>query len=98
MNIVVDKNIPFVLKAFAPFGEVTALPTKAITRDAVRAADVVITMVCGDACPIFPGKRYEEWVLDDPAGHDVATVRPIRDEIERRVRALLDELHVAAGG
>jgi len=66
------------------------------TDETVRAADVVITMGCGDACPIFPGKRYEEWVLDDPAGLDVAAVRPIRDEIERRVRALLDELHVPA--
>ena len=66
------------------------------TDETVRAADVVITMGCGDACPIFPGKRYEEWVLDDPAGQDVASVRPIRDEIERRVRTLLDELAVPA--
>jgi arsenate reductase len=66
------------------------------TDETVRAADVVITMGCGDACPIFPGKRYEEWVLDDPAGQDVAAVRPIRDEIERRVRDLLDSLDVAA--
>ena len=66
------------------------------TDESVRAADVVITMGCGDACPIFPGKRYEEWVLDDPAGQDVAAVRPIRDEIERRVRTLLDELNVPA--
>lgn len=64
------------------------------TDETVRAADVVITMGCGDACPIFPGKRYEEWILDDPAGQDVAAVRPIRDEIERRVRTLLDELSV----
>jgi len=68
------------------------------TDETVRAADVVITMGCGDACPIFPGKRYEEWVLDDPAGQDVAAVRPIRDEIERRVRALLDELEVPVAG
>ena len=67
------------------------------TDETVRAADVVVTMGCGDACPIFPGKRYEEWVLDDPAGQDVAAVRPIRDEIERRVRALLDDLSVPAG-
>jgi protein-tyrosine-phosphatase len=66
------------------------------TDETVRAADVVITMGCGDACPIFPGKRYEEWVLDDPAGQDVAAVRPIRDEIERRVRGLLEELQVPA--
>jgi protein-tyrosine-phosphatase len=64
------------------------------TDETVRAADVVITMGCGDACPIFPGKRYEEWVLDDPAGQDLAAVRPIRDEIERRVRTLLEELAV----
>jgi arsenate reductase (thioredoxin) len=62
------------------------------TDETVRAADVVITMGCGDACPIFPGKRYEEWVLDDPAGLDVAAVRPIRDELERRVRTLMAEL------
>ena len=62
------------------------------TDETVRAADVVITMGCGDACPVFPGKRYEEWVLDDPAGWDVPGVRPVRDEIERRVRNLLEEL------
>jgi arsenate reductase len=63
------------------------------TDETVRAADVVITMGCGDACPIFPGKRYESWDgLDDPAGLDTAGVRPIRDDIERRVRQLIDEL------
>jgi arsenate reductase (thioredoxin) len=66
------------------------------TDEIVRAADVVITMGCGDACPVFPGKRYEEWTLDDPAGLDVAAVRPIRDEIERRVLHLLDQLSVPA--
>ena len=65
------------------------------TDEVVQAADVVVTMGCGDACPIFPGKRYEDWVLDDPAGQDVAAVRPIRDEIERRVIHLLnDELGI----
>ena len=64
------------------------------TDEVVRAADVVITMGCGDACPIFPGKRYEDWTLDDPAGLDLAAVRPIRDDIERRVRILLDQLSV----
>ncbi|MGI8692904.1 MAG: arsenate reductase ArsC [Geodermatophilaceae bacterium] len=64
------------------------------TDEVVRAADVVISMGCGDACPIFPGKRYEEWTLDDPAGLDVDSVRPVRDEIERRVRGLLAELSV----
>lgn len=68
------------------------------TDEVVRAADAVISMGCGDACPIFPGKRYEEWVLDDPAGLDVAAVRPVRDEIERRVRVLLAELEVPVQG
>lgn len=64
------------------------------TDETVRAADVVITMGCGDACPIFPGKRYESWEIDDPAGQDVAAVRPIRDDLERRVRGLLAEINV----
>ncbi|WP_216592445.1 arsenate reductase ArsC [Verrucosispora sioxanthis] len=64
------------------------------TDEVVRAADVVVTMGCGDACPVFPGTRYENWDLADPAGLDVDDVRPIRDEIERRVRRLLDELNV----
>ena len=62
------------------------------TDEIVRVADVVITMGCGDACPVFPGRRYEEWVLDDPAGMTLEQIRPIRDDIERRVRALLAEL------
>jgi protein-tyrosine-phosphatase len=62
----------------------------------VRAADVIVSMGCGDACPVYPGKRYLDWELDDPAGKPVEAVRPIRDEIERRVRALLDELAVEA--
>ncbi|WP_218130494.1 arsenate reductase ArsC [Lentzea jiangxiensis] len=66
------------------------------TDEIVRAADVVVTMGCGDACPVFPGKRYLNWTLDDPAGKDVADVRPVRDEIERQVRGLLAELGVAA--
>ena len=66
------------------------------TDEVVRAADVVVTMGCGDACPIFPGKRYVDWTLDDPAGQDIEAVRPIRDEIERRVRALLADLDVPA--
>jgi arsenate reductase len=66
------------------------------TDEVVRAADVVVTMGCGDACPIFPGKRYLNWILDDPAGQTVEDVRPIRDEIERRVRGLLTELGVTA--
>ena len=66
------------------------------TQEIVQAADAVITMGCGDACPIFPGKRYEDWELDDPAGQSVDAVRPIRDEIGQRVRALLDSLGVPA--
>jgi arsenate reductase len=62
------------------------------TDDSVRAADVVITMGCGDTCPFFPGKRYEDWPVDDPAGLPIEQVRPIRDDIERRVRALLEDL------
>ena len=65
---------------------------KPLTDEVVRAADVVITMGCSDACPIYPGKRYEDWVLDDPAEQDVETVRRIRDEIDERVRRLVDEL------
>ena len=65
---------------------------KPLTDGSVRAADVVITMGCGDACPIYPGKRYEDWELEDPAGKDLATVRRIRDEIGARVELLLDEL------
>ena len=69
---------------------------KSWTDEIVRTADVVVTMGCGDACPLFPGKRYLDWVLDDPAGRSVAGVRPIRDDIEKRVRALMTELGVAA--
>jgi arsenate reductase (thioredoxin) len=65
---------------------------KPLTDEAVRAADVVITMGCGDACPIYPGKRYEDWTLDDPAGQNVETVRRIRDEIDARVQTLISEL------
>jgi arsenate reductase len=65
---------------------------KPLTDEVVRAADVVITMGCGDACPIFPGKRYEDWVLDDPAGQDLETVRVIRDELDARVQTLIAEL------
>ena len=65
---------------------------KLLTTEAVQESDVVITMGCGDACPVFPGKRYLDWQLDDPAGQDVEHVRPIRDEIDRRVKALAAEL------
>jgi arsenate reductase (thioredoxin) len=65
---------------------------KPLTDEAVRASDVVITMGCGDACPIYPGKRYEDWTLDDPADEGVETVRRIRDEIDARVQTLISEL------
>ncbi len=76
--------------------DIRAEKPKILTTEAVQASDVVITMGCGDACPIFPGKRYEDWALKDPAGQGIEAVRPIRDEIEGRVRALLDELGVEA--
>jgi arsenate reductase len=78
--------------------DISAEFPKPWTGEVVRAADVVITMGCGDACPIFPGKRYEDWDLDDPQGKDLAAVRPIRDQIEQRVRILLAEIGVTAGG
>jgi protein-tyrosine-phosphatase len=78
--------------------DITGEYPKPWTDEVVRAADVVITMGCGDACPVFPGRRYEDWQLDDPAGLGVDDVRPIRDEIERRVRKLLTEMQVPTGG
>jgi protein-tyrosine-phosphatase len=90
----IDIN-PAAVAAMAERGiDITDEYPKPWTDEVVRAADVVITMGCGDACPIFPGKRYEAWDLDDPAGLTVADVRPIRDDIERHVRILLDQLHV----
>jgi arsenate reductase (thioredoxin) len=76
--------------------DITGEYPKPWTDEVVRAADVVITMGCGDACPIFPGTRYENWDLDDPAGLDVDAVRPIRDDLERRVRVLIDQLEIRA--
>ncbi len=75
--------------------DITGATPKILDTDAVRAADVVITMGCGDSCPIFPGRRYEDWELDDPAGQDLERVRLIRDEVKRRVTALLDTLVAA---
>ena len=86
---------PSAVEAMAEVGiDITDEFPKPWTDEIVRAADVVITMGCGDACPLFPGKRYEDWVLDDPAGQGVEEVRPIRDDIERRVRQLLTELDI----
>ena len=84
---------PAVVEAMAEVGvDLSDAFPKALTDEAVRAADVVITMGCGDACPIYPGKRYEDWTLDDPAGQNVETVRRIRDEIDTRVQRLVADL------
>ena len=72
--------------------DISAEKPKILTPEAVEASDVVITMGCGDTCPWYPGKRYEDWVLADPAGHGIEAVRPIRDEIRARIQALLAEL------
>jgi protein-tyrosine-phosphatase len=82
-----------VVEALAEVGiDISAEVPKVLTVEAVQASDVVITMGCGDACPVFPGKRYLDWRLPDPAGQGVDAVRPIRDEIAERVRALIDEI------
>ena len=88
-----DQVNPAAVAALAEVGiDISAEQPKILTDAAVRESDVVITMGCGDTCPFYPGKRYEDWVLDDPAGKGVEAVRPIRDEIRRRVEQLLDEL------
>jgi len=88
-----DQVNPSAVEAMAEVGiDISRQTPKVLTTDAVQASDVVITMGCGDACPIFPGKRYLDWDLDDPAGQDVGAVRPIRDEIQARVQTLLTEL------
>jgi arsenate reductase len=84
---------PVAVEAMAEEGiDIAGNTPKVLTVEAVKESDVVITMGCGDACPIYPGKRYEDWVLDDPAEQDVATVRRIRDEIDARVQTLVQEL------
>ena len=88
-----DQANPAAVQAMAEVGiDIAAEKPKILTDQAVRASDVVITMGCGDTCPFYPGKRYEDWVLDDPAGRGVDAVRPIRDEIRRRVETLIAEL------
>jgi arsenate reductase (thioredoxin) len=88
-----DRVDPAVVEAMAEVGvDLEAETPKALTDEAVREADVVVTMGCGDACPVYPGKRYLDWDLPDPAGRDLETVREIRDEIDARVQALLAEL------
>ena len=89
---------PSAVAAMAEAGiDISGQHPKRWTDDMVRSADVVVTMGCGDTCPVYPGTRYEDWVLDDPAGKGVDEVRPVRDEIERRVRDLLTRLGVETG-
>lgn len=93
-----DTINPVAVEAMAEEGiDISDNTPKVLTVDAVRESDVVITMGCGDACPIFPGKRYEDWELDDPAGQGIEAVRPIRDEIRTRIEALLAGLLPARG-
>jgi arsenate reductase len=93
-----DRLNPAVVAAMAEVGlDLSREFPKPLTDQAVKAADVVITMGCGDACPIYPGRRYEDWPLQDPAGQPVEVVRGIRDQIDRRVRRLLAELVPASG-
>jgi arsenate reductase (thioredoxin) len=88
-----DQVNPVAVAAMAEEGiDITRAVPTILTTESVAESDVVITMGCGDACPIFPGKRYEDWVLDDPAGADLDAVRAIRDEIRSRVQALVGEL------
>jgi arsenate reductase len=88
-----DKVNPAAVEAMAELGiDMSAEIPKVLTFEAVKESDVVITMGCGDECPYFPGKRYEDWVLEDPAGQGVAAVRPIRDEIKTRIEGLIDSL------
>jgi protein-tyrosine-phosphatase len=88
-----DRVNPVAVAAMAEVGiDIAAATPKVLTADAVRVSDVVVTMGCGDACPFFPGTRYEDWELDDPAGQGIEEVRPIRDEIRRRVEKLVQEL------
>ena len=94
-----EKVNPVAVDAMAEVGiDIRAEQPKVLTTEAVQASDVVVTMGCGDACPYFPGKRYEDWVLEDPAGQGIESVRPIRDEIRGRILTLLDELGVEPVG
>jgi arsenate reductase len=90
---------PAAVAAMAEKGiDITTEQPKHWTHEMVEAADVVVTMGCGDTCPVIPGRRYEEWILPDPAGQSLEEVRPIRDAIEQRVRVLLDQLDVKPSG
>ena len=93
----VDQINPTAVAVMAEKGiDITTQQPKRWTEDMIQAADVVVTMGCGDTCPLFPGRRYDDWQLPDPAGQPVEAVRPIRDEIEGRVRVLLSELGIEA--
>ena len=93
-----DQVNPVAVQAMAEEGiDITAATPKILTTEAVQESDVVITMGCGDTCPIYPGKRYEDWDLADPAGQGIEAVRPIRDDIKKRVENLLHELQPTAG-
>ncbi len=88
-----DQVNPIAVEAMREVGiDITGEQPKVLTMDAVESSDAVITMGCGDACPVFPGKRYEDWQLDDPAGQGIEMVRQVRDEIRTRVERLLTEL------
>lgn len=88
-----DSINPIAIEAMAEVGiDIANNVPKVLTPEAVQASDVVITMGCGDACPFYPGKRYEDWVLEDPAGQGIESVRAIRDEIKARIESLLSEL------
>ncbi|WP_291045891.1 arsenate reductase ArsC [Herbiconiux sp.] len=88
-----DQINPVAIEAMAEEGiDITGNTPKILTTEAVQESDVVITMGCGDTCPIFPGKRYEDWELEDPAGQGIEAVRPIRDDIKARIEALLAEI------
>ncbi|MGO1803333.1 MAG: arsenate reductase ArsC [Microbacteriaceae bacterium] len=92
-SIPAERINPIATAAMAELSiDIAAQQPKLLTTDAVQASDVVITMGCGDACPIFPGKRYEDWELDDPAGQDLDAVRSIRDDIRARIEQLVTEL------
>ncbi|WP_309071683.1 arsenate reductase ArsC [Arthrobacter sp.] len=92
-----EKINPSAVEAMAEVGiDMSSEIPKVLTTEAVKESDVVITMGCGDECPFFPGKRYEDWVLEDPAGKGVETVRPIRDEIRTRIEGLIESLTPAA--
>ncbi|MDK1473246.1 arsenate reductase ArsC [Streptomyces sp. 549] len=92
-----DRVNPAAVEAMREVGvDIAAETPKVLTTDAVKASDVVITMGCGDTCPVFPGKRYLDWKLDDPAGQGVEAVRPIRDEIRTRIEGLIAEIAPAA--